>query len=108
MKTTPFLDYVLYDVFASFGPVTFRPMMGGYVLYFEGTIFALVEGEELYFKGSKILASWYEERGSKRFTYTKEGKDAYLYYFLVPVSIYEDREKIGEWMDIALTAKEAK
>jgi DNA transformation protein len=108
MKTTPFLDYIVYDILGHFGPVTFRPMMGGYVLYFEGTVFALVENEGLYFKGSKKLAPWYEERGGGLFTYIKEGKDAYLYYFSVPTDIFEDREKLSEWFDIALSAKELK
>jgi DNA transformation protein len=108
MKTNPFLEYILYDVLSDMGAVTFLPMMGGYVLYFEGKVFALVSGEEFYLKGNKELASWYESRGGKRFTYTKNNKEAYLYYFSVPVSIYEDRDALTEWVDISLVAAEKK
>jgi DNA transformation protein len=108
MKTNPFLEYILYDVVSGMGPVTFLPMMGGYVLYFEGKVFGMVHGEEFYLKGDKILAAWYESRGGTRFTYTKNNKEAYLYYFSVPASIYEDRDKLSEWIDIALTASEKK
>ena len=108
MKMTPFLEYIVYDIFTHTGPVTFRPMMGGYVLYYEGNVFALVEDEELFFKGSKEMSSWYLERGSKRFSYTKEGKDAYLYYYLVPPEVYEDRSRLLEWMDVALSVAEEK
>jgi TfoX/Sxy family transcriptional regulator of competence genes len=56
MKTNPFLEYILYDIFGENEPVTFRPMMGVYLLYYEGKAFAIVENEELYFKGNKELA----------------------------------------------------
>ncbi len=103
MKSTPFLDYVLYDVFGEGEPITARAMMGAHILYYEGKAFAIVESEELYFKGSKELSSWYLERGSKQFGYQKEGKDAYLYYFLVPSEVYEDTSLREEWLNVALT-----
>ena len=62
MKTTPFLEYILYDVFGEGEPITARSMMGAHILYYEGKTFAIVEGEELYFKGSKELKDWYLEK----------------------------------------------
>ncbi len=103
MKTTPFLEYILYDIFGDNEPITARAMMGAHILYYEGKAFAIVEQEELYFKGSKELAEWYLSRGGKLFTYTKEGKDAHLYYFLVPLEVYEDKKSRDEWMDVALS-----
>lgn len=103
MKTTSFLEYILYDIFGETEPITARAMMGAHILYYEGRAFAIVEREEMYFKGSKELAEWYLERGSKQFTYTKEGKDAHLYYFLVPVEVYEDRNMREEWLGVALS-----
>ena len=103
MKTTLFLDYVLYDIFGEHEPITARAMMGAHVLYYGGRAFAITEKEELYFKGSKELADWYLSRGSKQFTYTKEGQDAHLYYFLVPQEIYEAKESLHEWLDVALS-----
>ena len=95
MKSTPFLEYILYDIFGENEPLTARSMMGAHILYYEGKAFAIVEKEELYLKGSKELASWYLERGSKQFRVSRprglavnksEGKDAHLYYFLVRVN----------------------
>jgi TfoX/Sxy family transcriptional regulator of competence genes len=103
MKSTPFLDYILYDIFGENEPITTRAMMGAYILYYEGKAFAIVEKEELYFKGSQELATWYIERGSKQFTYTKEGEDAHLNYFLVPPEIYEHREDLEVWLHTALS-----
>lgn len=103
MKNNQFLQYVLYDIFGEQKPITARAMMGAHVLYYEGKAFAIVEKEELYFKGSRDLASWYMCQGSKRFTYTKEGKDAYLNYFFVPQEVYEDRILLEEWLYVTLS-----
>lgn len=101
-KTTPFLEYVLYDLFGEGEPVTWRAMMGAYMLYYNGKPFAIVEREELYFKGSKETKDWYLEKGSKQFTYKKKGKDAYLAYFFVPEEVCEDRERFSLWVDVVL------
>ncbi len=100
-KMDPFLEYVLYDLFGESEPITWRAMMGAYMLYYEGKPFAIVEREELYFKGSKETRDWYLERGSKQFTYKKKGQDAHLYYFFVPEEVCEDREVFREWVGIA-------
>lgn len=102
-KTTPFLEYIVYDIFGESEPITFRNMMGAHVLYYEGKAFAIVEKEELYFKGSKELMDWYLTRGSKIFGYQKEGKEAHLYYFLVPSEIYENKTTRDEWLYVALS-----
>ena len=103
MKSSAFLEYILYDIFGENEPITHRSMMGAFILYYEGKAFAIVEGEELYFKGSRELASWYISQGGKQFTYTKEGKDAHLYYFLVPSEVYEDKLNREVWLEKALS-----
>lgn len=102
-KTNSFLEYILYDIFGESEPITFRAMMGAHVLYYEGKAFAIVEKDELYFKGSKELMDWYLSRGSTIFRYQKEGKEAHLYYFLIPQEIYENKTSRDEWLDVALS-----
>ena len=103
MKSAPFLDHILYDIFGEHEPITARAMMGAYVLYYEGKTFAIVENDELFFKGSKELMDWYISRGSKQFGYQKEGVEVHLYYFLVPPDVYESKESMEEWLDVALS-----
>ncbi len=103
MKRTPFLEYVLGDIFPESLQVTARAMMGGYVLYSHGKVFAIAEDDELWFKGSDTLAPWYLARGSKKFSYIKEGKIQGMNYFLVPEEIIENKEAFDEWLDIALS-----
>lgn len=103
MKNNTFLDYIMYDIFGESEPITARAMMGAHVLYYQGKTFAIVDGDELYFKGSKDTEEWYLSRGSRKFWYTKEEKQTHLYYFLVPVEIYENKTTLDEWLDIALS-----
>ena len=103
MKTTPFLEYIVYDVFGESEAITYRAMMGGYTLYKDGKVFAIVDDEKLYFKGSKDTESWYLEHGAKKFWYMKEGKIQYMNYFLMPNEIFENREEFALWFEIALS-----
>ena len=103
MKTTPFLDYLLGDVFEESLHISARAMMGGYTLYSDGKVFAIVSEETLWFKGSNETAEWYLSRGSKKFSYTKEGKEQGMNYFLVPEEIIESRSSLQEWLDVALS-----
>lgn len=84
-------------------------MMGGYTLYADGKVFAIVGDDQLWFKGSNELAEWYLSRGSRKFSYTKparaggEGKEQGMNYFLVPEEVIEDTSTLNEWLDVALS-----
>ena len=103
MKTIPFLEYVLYDVFGESEAVTARAMMGGFTLYKEGKVFAIVEDEKVYLKGDTKTEAWYLEHKAKKFWYMREGKKQYMNYFLVPEDILENREEFATWVDVALS-----
>ena len=103
MKTTPFLEHILYDIFDEKDNVTARAMMGAHILYIDGKVFAIVEDDQLWLKGSNDLADWYLTRGAKKFGYMKEGRIQGMNYFSVPDEILEDREAFKEWLDIALS-----
>lgn len=100
---TPFLLYIMYDVLDDSLNVTSRAMMGGYTLYSDGKVFAIVEGEQLWFKGSNDLKEWYLTHGSKKFSYRKEGELQEMNYYLVPEEVIENKEALNEWLDVALS-----
>jgi DNA transformation protein len=106
-KMSAFLEYVVYDLFGDGEPVTWRAMMGGYILYYEGKPFAIVDGETLWFKGNKDTKEWYIEKGSKQFEYNKkdkktgESKSFKMNYFSVPEEVQENREMFKEWTGTA-------
>ena len=103
MKTNPFLEYLLGDVFDESLQVTVRSMMGGFVLYSAGKVFAIAENDELWLKGSKATSGWYLDRGSKKFSYTKQGKVQEMNFFSVPEEVLENRDEFREWLDVALS-----
>lgn len=109
MKMTPFLMYVLYDVFEESLRVEAKAMMGGYVLYSDGKVFAIVDGDILWLKGSEELREWYESRGGQQFSYMKlapdggERKVQKMHFYSVPEEVLEDREQVREWIDTAIS-----
>ena len=107
MKTTPFLEYVLYDVFSERDNVTARAMMGGYILYKDGKVIGLAEDDKLYLKGNKENEKWFLDHGSEKFAYEKKGKDGKkkiqeMNFFLVPEEVLEDREEFRKWVEMTL------
>jgi DNA transformation protein len=106
MKVTPFLEYVLYDLFGDNPKVSARAMMGGYTLYMEGKVFAIVDDEILYLKGDKDTEGWYVEHSAKKFWYMKEGKKQFMNYFKIPEEVLENRDQFNEWVDVALSVAE--
>lgn len=103
MKMTPFSEYIMYDVFDESLNVTVRTMMGAHIFYSDGKVFALAEDDELWLKGSKETADWYLSRGSRKFSYIKKGKEQGLNFFFVPEEVIENKEKLNEWLDVALS-----
>lgn len=77
--------------------------MGGFTLYKDGKVFAIIDDEKLYLKGDKDTQMWYLDHSAKKFWYMREGKKQYMNYFLVPEDVLEDRSSFEEWTEVALT-----
>ena len=88
------------------GYVTSRAMFGGYGIFHEGVMFALIADDTLYFKVNESNRAMYEQAGSKPFPHG-------ISYWEVPAELLEDDNKPQEWdntsMEIAhqLSSKEA-
>lgn len=102
----------LNDVFALFGQIQAKRMFGGYGIYHDGLMFALVADDELYLKtDTKNLANFIE-LGLHPFEYEQRGKKIKLSYYLAPEHIFDDPEQAREWamraFDAALRAQQMK
>lgn len=95
-----YCDYVL-DQLAGWWPVAAKAMFGGYGLYREGLMFAIIVGDTLYFKVDERTQPAYEKAGSEPFSYTAKGRLVRLSYWQVPVEILEDVEQLSVWSDEA-------
>ena len=95
-----FHEYVMGDVLGHIEGVTSRRMFGGYGIYLDGLIFAIITADgELRFKANEITKVQYEERGGEQFIYTghKNRKPTPMPYWTVPEAVMEDRELIEAW-----------
>ena len=87
------------------GYVTSRAMFGGYGIFHNGDMFALIYGSVLYFKVNEENIDRYEEVHSAKFTP--------MPYYEVPEEVMEDEGKFLEWAEISIdighkTAKKKK
>jgi len=91
-----FIAY-LSEVFELFGSIQIRKMFGGYGVYHDGLMFALVADETLYLKADAENAKFFEEQGLAQFAYQREGKMAKMSYYQAPAEFMEDREQASVW-----------
>jgi DNA transformation protein len=96
-----FHDHIMGDILSHIDNITSRKMFGGYGLYHNGRIFAIITSDTgIYFKVDATNQSQYEAYGSEPFVYTghKTKKPTQMPYWLVPEEVLEDRELIEEWV----------
>ncbi len=91
-----FLDY-LDEVFERFGPIRVRRMFGGYGVYHDELMFALVAANVLYLKADAQTAKLFEEKGLRRFEYVKRGKTVELSYYAAPEELFDDPDVARTW-----------
>ncbi|MBT3362579.1 MAG: TfoX/Sxy family protein [Chloroflexi bacterium] len=97
-----FLQYVLSEVLADIDGISSRAMFGGYGIYKEGIIFAIIADEQLYFKVDQSNRSDYEQYGSHPFVYSQgKTKSTTMSYWELPADIQEDRHEIAKWVEKA-------
>lgn len=108
MNNNWFIDYII-DILSTFGNIKSRRMFGGYGMYSDSVMFALISDDEIYFKADNILAEKYKALGSYPFAFKKDDKTIALSYWFVPPEILEDSDRLKDWFDSSLeTAKNNK
>lgn len=70
-------------------------MFGGYGIFHEGLMFALIADDTLYFKVDESNRDMYEKTKSNPFPHG-------ISYWEVPVEIMEDKDRLGEWARISI------
>lgn len=105
-KSAEFHDYVIHDVLGGIPGITSKAMFGGYGIYKDGKIFAIIVDGELYFKVDDNTVLDFKKLGSSQFTYEKkDGKKYAMNYWLLPEEIMEDNEKLELWVGSACRIK---
>ncbi|MDA0769227.1 MAG: hypothetical protein BZY79_01760 [SAR202 cluster bacterium Casp-Chloro-G4] len=90
-----YLEHVK-DLLSSIEGVTYRVMFGGYGVFHEGDMFALISGADpmLYFKVGDLNRDAFKAAGGQRF--------GLMSYYQVPADVLEDSEKMRDWASEAI------
>jgi DNA transformation protein and related proteins len=93
----------LIEQFEPLGGITSRPMFGGYCLYCDGTVFALVANNALYLKADDENRDRFLARGMKAFK-PFEDRDEVMSYYEAPAEIFENPDAMKEWVGGSISA----
>lgn len=101
---------LLREQLSGLGPVAVRGMFGGAGVYCRGVMFALIAGDQLYFKVDAENRPDFEAAGLEPFVYEAAGgRKVALSYCEAPSDVYDDAEEMVKWarkaLDAALRAK---
>ena len=102
-KANEFVNHVL-DLLEALGPVSARPMFGGYGIYLDRVMFALVANDTLCLKVDEESRGEFEAAGLEPFRYTKKGKTYQMSYHAAPEDALEDAELLRDWARKAVDA----
>ena len=79
-------------------------MFGGYGVYRQGIMFALVAGDTLYLKTDVESRPAFRERHLAPFTYERKGKIMETSYYAAPAAVMEEPAEAWHWGRSALEA----
>jgi DNA transformation protein and related proteins len=99
-RQSAFAEFVLEQL-AGVSGVGKRAMFGGFGIYRDGLMFALVADEGLYFKANDHLAEDFIALGLPPFAFMSKGKTVALKYYRAPESVFEDSDQMRHWADKA-------
>ena len=87
------------------GSVSMRKMMGGATLYLDGTVFAILEEDELWLKADAETDAVWDAEGCEKFSVTfKDGRVDVMNYRRAPSGVYDDAEALQRWAQLAVEA----
>jgi DNA transformation protein len=82
------------------GPVAHRSMFGGFGIYLDGVMFALIAYDTLYFRTDDGNVADYRNARSEPFSYEGRSAPIEMPYWKVPARVYDGRDLIA-WADKA-------
>ena len=101
MNVSPeYLNFVM-EKMSPVGDIKSRAMFGGYGIFHEGLMFALISEDILYFKVNESNRDMYQKAHSKPFPHG-------ISYWEVPTDVLEENARLHEWAKISMEiAREA-
>lgn len=106
---SPFAQYTM-EILEDAGEVRIKAMFGGYGIYLDETMSAIIVKDTLFFKVTGLNQADYEAAGTGPFLFVpKSGKPSKMSYWEVPAEVLENKELLVDWFRTAhRAAMEAK
>jgi DNA transformation protein len=95
-KQNEFCDHAV-DLLAPLGTPSYRFMFGGYAIYLDGLIVAIVADDTLLLRADEENRGEYEARGIGPFQPYPEKGMRPMPYYAVPDDVFEDVDELLRW-----------
>ncbi|MFA0569701.1 MAG: TfoX/Sxy family DNA transformation protein [Vibrio gallaecicus] len=96
-------------LFESLGKIKSRSMFGGFGLFADETMFALVVNDQLHIRADKNSADQFKQQGFQPYVYKKRGFPVVTKYFALPDNILQDLQQTLNLAEVSLNfAKDEK
>jgi DNA transformation protein len=95
-RPNQFVEHVMESL-GAWAPVTARSMFGGYGIYRDDLIFAIVAYDTLFLKVDDLTRPEFKAAGLKPFVYSENRVS--VGYFQPPVTTLDDREELAAWAE---------
>ena len=92
------------ELFANLGKVKSRSMFGGFGVFVDDTMFALVVKNALHIRCCESLNQQFTEEGYQPYVYKKRGFPVVTKYFQLPENLWDNTDSILHIANIALDA----
>jgi DNA transformation protein len=102
-RHSEYLNYIMESM-AFIRGLRVRDMFGGYGLYQDDLIFAIVVKDVLYLRADAAVAREFSSRNLQPFTYTVQDRSVTMQYFEAPPDVFEQPELMLELTQKALGA----
>jgi DNA transformation protein and related proteins len=93
-----FTQYVCTDLLGHLNGISAKAMFGGYGIYQDGVIFALICEGQLYFKVDKNNQDYFQQHNAVQFTYNKGSKIVGMSYWQLPEAIMNNTNELNIWV----------
>ena len=98
-----FIEFVR-DQLRPWGGVVARRMFSSQGLFRNGTMFALVHDDTLYFRTDARSVADFAAAGMAPFRYSRSGRVVALDYHAVPAAVLDEADRLAAWAETAYAA----
>jgi DNA transformation protein len=92
------------ELFEKFGRVKSRSMFGGFGVFVDDIMFALVVNDALHIRSCDSINKQFTEEGYQPYVYKKRGFPVVTKYFSLPETLWENTDDILQIAELALEA----